>query len=322
MKPYTDAAATAGGDDLEPGVRRFVRAIQESATQAADDGSPAAARRSAELARARWCTGGPAMAQTRELEAPTRHGGVRLRLHRPAAGRLPALVYLHGGGWTLFSIDTHDRVMREYAARAGIAVIGVDYALAPEAKYPVALEQVVDVIGWLREGAADLGVDAERVAVGGDSAGANLSVAACLSFREAGEDAALRGMLLNYGAFVNEHSADACRRYGGPAYMLTCEEMMQFWSNYLRDEADARDPLVCPLRARLEGLPPAFVAIAECDILAEQNALMADKLRGAGVPTREIVYRGASHSFIEAVAVSEVGARALADGARWLEETL
>ena len=198
---------------------------------------------------------------------PTRHGPVRARIHRPASGILPGLVYLHGGGWTLFSIDTHDRVMREYASRAGCCVIGFDYALSPEQKFPVPLEQVVDVVDWLAEQGLELGIDAGRLAIGGDSAGANLSVATCLMRRDQASVPPLLAMLLNYGAFVSQCSADSCQRYGGPEYMLGCEEMSEYWRNYMRTDADAQNPLVCPLLASLDGLPPAFLAVAECDVL-------------------------------------------------------
>ena len=206
------------------------------------------------------------MLETLDLEAPTRHGTVRVRIHRPARGELPGLVYLHGGGWTLFSIDTHDRLMREYAARTGCCVIGVDYALSPESRFPVPLEQAVDVVRWLVEQGRELGIDANRLAIGGDSAGANLSVATCLVRRDPESGPPLCGMVLNYGAFLSQCSPEACRRYGGPEYMLGCEEMSGYWRNYMRNDEDAEDPLACPLLASLEGLPPAFLAIAECDI--------------------------------------------------------
>jgi acetyl esterase len=258
------------------------------------------------------------MLETRDLDMPTRHGPVRARIHRPHGGVLPALVYLHGGGWTLFSIETHDRVMREYAARAGCCVIGVDYALAPERKFPVALEQVVDVVNELVSESRTLGIDAERLAIGGDSAGANLSVAACLLRRDQDSVPPLRAMLLNYGAYVSRCSADACRRFGGPEYMLGCEEMDQYWRNYMRSDEDAGNPLVCPLLAALGGLPPAFLAIAECDVLAEQNGEMARRLADAGVPVESVVYAGASHSFIEAMSIAAVSNKALTDAAAWL----
>jgi acetyl esterase len=313
-------AASAAGCDLDPEIRRFIGAIADSVAR--HPGFATApfpkARQWAEEIRAPWRQGGPVMLGSEERAAPTRHGPVRLRIHRPAPGVLPGLVYLHGGGWTLFSVDTHDRVMREYAARAGCCVVGVDYALAPEHKYPVALEQVVDVVHWLVDQGDGLGIDGRRLAIGGDSAGANLSVATCLARRDRRSSPALRGMILNYGAFTTRSSADACRRYGGPEYMLGCEEMRSYWNNYLRCDGDAQDPLACPLLASLEGLPGAFLAIAACDILAEQSVEMARRLQAAGGAVRAVVYPGASHSFIEAMSIAELSNRALADAAEWL----
>lgn len=311
------------GDDLDADVRRFIRGIGEAMARQGDaaGATPDERRAFAENARAPWRQGGPQMAETQDLEAPTRHGRVRVRIHRPERGELPALVYLHGGGWTVFSIDTHDRVMREYADRAGCCVVGVDYALSPERRFPVALEQVADVVDWLSGSGAALGLDASRLAIGGDSAGANLSVATSLLRRDAGLPP-LRGMLLNYGAFVARCSEDSCRRYGGPAYMLGCEEMTGYWRTYVRSDDELQNPLVCPLLARLAGLPPAFLAIAECDILAEQGGEMAGRLRSAGVPVQSVVYRGASHSFIEAMSIAEVSRRALSDASGWLGRVL
>jgi acetyl esterase len=319
---HAQGVSSANGRDLDPDIRRFICAIAESVARHPQfDSAPLRQmRRWAEEARAPWSQGGPVMLETRNLEAPTRHGAVRVRIHRPDRGLLPGLVYLHGGGWTLFSIDTHDRVMREYAARAGCCAIGVDYALSPESKFPVPLWQVVDVVRWLVEQARELGIQADRLAIGGDSAGANLSVATCLARRDRQAAPPLCGLLLNYGAFVSRSSAAACRRYGGPEYMLSCEEMNGYWRNYLRDMADAQDPLACPLLAQLGGLPPAFLAIAECDILAEQSEQMAQRLRDAGVSVRSVVYPGASHSFIEAMSVAAISNKALADASEWLRQ--
>jgi acetyl esterase len=313
-------AASARGSDLDPDIRHFIRTVGEAVARYPEfNRAPFAQVRSwAEAARAPWVQGGPAMLETLNLEAPTRHGNVRVRIHRPERGELPGLIYLHGGGWTLFSIDTHDRVMREYASRAACCVIGVDYALSPEQKFPVPLEQVVDVVSWLAEQSRALGIDAGRLAIGGDSAGANLSVAACLLRRDEASVPPLFAMLLNYGAFFAHCSADACRRFGGPEYMLGCEEMSQYWRNYMRGDEDAQNPLVCPLLASLGGLPPAFLAIGECDVLAEQNIEMARRLQSAGVPAQSVVYSGASHSFIEAMSIAAVSNQALADASAWL----
>ena len=314
--------ASANGADLDPDVRRFIQGMAESiARHPQFDSAPFPLRRRwAEEARAPWTQGGPSMFEVLNPEVPTRHGYVRLRIQRPARGELPGLVYLHGGGWTLFSIKTHDRVMREYATRARCCVIGVDYALSPEQKFPVALEQVVDVVRWLAEQGDRLGVDTSRLAIGGDSAGANLSVAAALVLKELHSTPPLRGLVLNYGAFTTQCSAEACVRYGGPEYMLGCEEMSQYWRNYLRSDADAQNPLACPLLASLGGLPPAFLASAECDILGEQSVQLAARLRSAGVPAQRAVYRGASHSFIEAMSIADVSNQALDDASDWLKQ--
>lgn len=311
---------SANGADLDPEVRRFIRGMAESVARFPQfDSAPFPQRRRwAEEARAPWRQGGPAMHEVLNLEAPTRHGPVRLRIQRPEKGELPGLIYLHGGGWTLFSIDTHDRVMREYAARAGCCVIGVDYALSPEHKFPVALEQVVDVVRWLAGEGGTLGIDARRLAIGGDSAGGNLSIAAALVLHDLGSAPPLRGLVLNYGAFHSRCSAETCLRYGGPEYMLGCEEMSQYWQNYLRADADADNPLACPMLASLRGLPPVFLASGECDILGEQSVQMAARLRAAGVPAQSVVYPGASHSFIEAMSIAEVSNRALKEASEWL----
>jgi acetyl esterase len=127
MDNAQEKAASAHGSDLDPDVRRFIRTVGEAVASYGEfNRAPFPQMRSwAESARAPWVQGGPAMLETQNLEAPTRHGNVRLRIHRPERGELPGLIYLHGGGWTLFSIDTHDRVMREYGARAAGWVMGV-----------------------------------------------------------------------------------------------------------------------------------------------------------------------------------------------------
>jgi acetyl esterase len=314
-----------GGAELDPDIRRFVQEVGAEFARHPDfDDLPNARKRQiAEEVRAPWAAGGPVMALRTDLTIPTGIGPMRARVHNPTrARRKPALIYLHGGGWTLFSIDTHDRLMREYAARANVVVIGLDYALSPETRFPGALTQVVDAVRWVREHAAELDLDATRLALGGDSAGGNLAFAACVKLRDAGERSAVGGMLLNYAALDMHCSATALASYGGPGYMLGGDEMRAFWRGYVNGEADARDPLLCPIHARLDGLPPAFFAIAECDILAEQNREAAARLRAAGVRVDAVVYAGASHSFLEAVSIAQVSDRAFSDAARWLRTVL
>jgi acetyl esterase len=173
----------------------------------------------------------------------------------------------------------------------------------------------------LLERGGDWGIGT-HLALGGDSAGGNLTLAACLALRDRRQTRLVRGMLLNYSVFDFECSAWARTTYGGPGYMLGADEMDAFWRNYLRDDADTRNPLACPALAELGGLPPAMLVIPECDLLTEQNLVMADRLRAAGVATAAHVYSGASHSFLEAMSIADVSRRALDDSAHWLREIL
>ena len=309
-------------DDVDPEIRRFVEALNHGYGQFSDfDALPLPARRAAaETVRERWRAGGPVMAET----VDTVVAGCRTRFHYPVArdgsAPLPAMLYIHGGGWTMFSIDTHDRLMREYAARANVVVVGIDYSLSPEALYPAALDEVVEACRTLRAQADAFGIAADTLAIGGDSAGANLSVAACLRLRGAGEPLP-QAMLLNYGAF-DAAPTSSYARYDGPAYMLTVAEMDRFWANYVGDAGSLADPLVAPLRADLTGLPASFLAIAACDILADANHEMAARLDAAGVPVEARVYDGATHSFLEAASISRLADRALDDAAQWLAARL
>jgi acetyl esterase len=313
----TEQVDTGRLDDVDPDIRAFHQATSAAYADLSAGGyADIAARRAvAERVRAPWRSGGPLMARTDDLRVGA--DGVRIRIHRPTDDpALPVLVYIHGGGWVLFSIDTHDRLMREYAARAGCAVIGVDYSLAPEARFPRPLDEVGQVLDWLRAEGAGQGLDTDRVAIGGDSAGANLSIATALRLRDAGR-ADLKALLLNYGAFDNviRPSHD---RYDGDDYMLTTAEMMDFWSDYLGGPIDVADPLARPLLAGLHGLPPAFLCIAACDILVDENHEMAHRLAEAGNAVCAVTYAGATHSFLEAMSISPLARRAIDDAAGWL----
>jgi acetyl esterase len=284
------------------------------------------ARTIGEIVREPWRRGGPEMADTRELTVRTAAGPLRLRVHHPAGlapGPAPALLYLHGGGFVLFSIDTHDRLMREYAAAGGFIVIGIDYPLSPEAKFPLALDRVSALVSEIAIHAAALGIDPARVAIGGDSAGANLALGAAVRQRDAGTHMPLRAILSNYGAFSDEVSDAAEAAYGGADAVLNREEMAWFFAQYLDAPDDARDPLACPLLLDdLAGLPPVFLAVAEHDVLAEQSITLAERLTAADVAVTTQVYAGATHSFLEAMSVSDLARQAIRDGADWLAARL
>jgi acetyl esterase len=319
----TDATSAAGAD-LDPEIRRFIVEMGQGYARFPNFSklSLREMRDACEQVRAPWTAGGPVMAERFERIVPTPAGDVRVRIHNPSTGSdKPALIYLHGGGWTVFSIDTHDRLMREYAARADVVVIGVDYALSPEVKFPTAQLQIAHVVRWAREHRAELRIEADRVALGGDSAGANLAITTALRLRDEGEPSAVGALLLNYGAFDTHCAPDALQRYGYDGYMLGADEMVHFWNNYLRSPADASNPLACPVHADLRGLPPVLMVIPECDILTEQNWRLADKLKAAGVAVTTSFYKGASHSFLEAMSIAVITNRALDDSAAWLRAT-
>jgi len=306
-------------DDVDPEIRDWLgRMFAASAALGSGPDTPVAQlRANAEIQRKPWRSGGPAMHASADLRVGPR--GIRIRIHRPVAAEgeaLPVLVYLHGGGWVLFSIDTHDRLMREYAARGHFAVLGVDYRLAPEHPFPAALDDIAEVLDWLRAEGAVHGLDPARYALGGDSAGGNLAITSALRRREAGLPLPT-ALLLNYGAF-DRADRPSYERYGdGDRYMLTAPEMAAFWETYLGpDPVD--DPLALPFKADLSGLPPTWLCVAQCDVLLDENLEMARLMRAAGVQAEAHVYEGATHSFLEAAEISGLAVQAIDEAAQWL----
>ncbi len=324
-------AAQMPATPIDPEIRRFIDDVVEVGRALTADRARAVGRaltwderrEIAEQSRLPWRQGGPVIAETRETVVQSCAGPLRLRIHDPAPGQAkPTLVYLHGGGWTLFSLDTHDRLMREYAARGGMAVVGLDYALAPEQPYPAALDQVVALVQWLGQNASSIGLSADALALGGDSAGGNLSMSTALRLRDSGHGNAVKAILSNYGAFGPHVSPTARQRYGTDADMLSAAEFAQFWNNYMGSIADSRDPCASPTLAALHDLPPTFLVVAECDVLAEQSHLMAGRLLEAGNAVRIKVYPGAPHSFLEAMSISRIANVAIDDGVTWLRAVL
>jgi acetyl esterase len=312
---------------LDPEIADFVKSMQRAwaSHPPFTTLSPPDARAIAEKVREPWRQGGPVMAKTGEYSVPTPAGALRIRVYDPGLPHpAPALIYLHGGGFVLFSVDTHDRLMREYAAAGECLVIGVDYPLSPEARYPVALRQIVGLVQWLNaDGAAQIGVDPKRIAIGGDSAGANLATATALRLRDEGKPDEIRALLLNYGAYgaVCSDESQAC--FGGPGAVLDRAEMDYYFESYVGEIGHAiEDPYARPIIADLQGLPPALLVTAECDILAEQGQAMTERLQAAGVEATNNIYPGATHSFLEAMSVAAVARRAIADGAAFVKAKL
>lgn len=243
----------------------------------------------------------PSIGSVRDLAAPGPHGPIPLRLVRPAgvadAVALPLLVYFHGGGWVIGDLDTHDVACRTLAAGAGIAVLAVDYRLAPEHRFPAAVDDCIAAVRFARAEAAALGADAARIAVGGDSAGGNLAAVACLALRDAGEPVPAFQLLIypatDMRAVAPSHTAN------GQGYMLTADSIAYYRGHYMPDAAEWADWRASPLLAADHAhLPPALVLTAGFDPLRDEGRQYADALSGAGVACQYICFERQIHGFV------------------------
>jgi acetyl esterase len=224
-------------------------------------------------------------------------GVVPIRIYRPAArAPVPALLFAHGGGWVTGSLESHDRLCRQLASRLRALVVAVDYARAPEHRYPAALEDVHAAWNWLRREAAMLGADAGRLVVGGDSSGGNLAAALALRLRHHGAPQPAAQFLL-YPAVDRRAQSPSYDRYA-EGYNLTAAMMRWYWQAY--DPAGlADDPELSPLAAGdLAGLAPAVVAVAATDVLHDEGFAYAGRLRERSVPLRLVACDGMIHGFL------------------------
>ena len=225
---------------------------------------------------------------------------VPVRVYHPHAAQsqaaLPGLVYLHGGGWTVGDLDTHDVLCRSLCLQADIVVVSVDYRMGPEHKFPAAYDDTVAAFNWTVAHAASLGIDASRIAIGGDSAGGNLSAAACLGLRGQAVQPAFQ--LLIYPATIMWQDT-ASYHANGKGYMLTQESIAYYTENYLRNREDAKDWRASPQLAESHaGLAPAFVMTAGFDPLRDEGLMYANALSKAGVSAQYICFQRQIHGFI------------------------
>lgn len=251
-----------------------------------------------------------------------REGSIPIRIHAPSTGTaLPALVYCHGGRFISGDLETHDPVCRDLAVRSGCIVVAVDYRLAPEHRFPAALDDAYDAVIWISLNGRDLGIDTARIGMGGDSAGANLAAAVALLDRDRTGDT-LRCQLLVYPMLDATRSLDSHRTFA-TGYGPGSDDMMRGWSEYLGGEVEPRHPPASPFFAEdLRGLPPALVQIAEYDSLRDEGEDYARRLSEAGVPTTCTRYDGAIHGFFQMAGVLKLGWRAMDEAAGFLRDTL
>lgn len=285
---------------LHPQAQALLRLLEEKGVPPTHTLPPAEARRLYLERRVFSQPEPPAVAEVRELSLPGPAGAVRARLFRPAGSatgeRLPALVFFHGGGWVIGDLDTHDTLCRELANGAGCAVVSVDYRLAPEHRFPAAADDAFAALRGVREQAAALGVDASRLAVGGDSAGGNLAAVAALEARDAG--LGLRFQLLIYPVTDLRRGSGSYTTYA-QGYSLGSESMRYFCEHYLGAAALESHWRASPLlHEDLRNLPPALVLTAGFDPLRDEGLQYAHKLTEAGNTATHLCFERQMHGFI------------------------
>jgi acetyl esterase len=241
----------------------------------------AEARALADAGTLPWSQGAPALPAW-ELEVPGAAGVMRGRLYHPNSGAvLPLIVFVHGGGWTFGSIDTHDGTMRNLAVASGCTVFGFDYRLAPEHPFPAPLDDTLAALAFVEREGLGPHVDRRRWALSGDSAGATLALSAMIQRRDAGLPLPAAAALF-YGCYAPEFETESHAQFG-EKYLPTTTTMRWYWQNYLGPAFDAPPPLAAPLTANLAGLPPIYLAAAGLDPLADDTVRLAARLAAAGV---------------------------------------
>lgn len=259
------------------------------------------------------------MARVEALHIPTRDGAtLNARLVAPHGREqaLPVLLYLHGGGFTVGSVNTHDSLCRHLAHLAQCAVVSVDYRLAPQHKFPTAAHDAFDALQWLHQQASTQGLDPARMAIGGDSAGGTLSIVSALQARDQGIPLVLQ-MLFYPGCAA--HQDTPSHRTFAKGFVLEEVGITWFFNQYIRTPADRDDWRFAPLNAPdLDGVCPAWIGLAECDPLVDEGVMMADRLRMSGVPVDLEIYKGVTHEFIKMGRAVPEALRAHQDAARAL----
>ncbi|UJW31292.1 alpha/beta hydrolase [Saccharothrix sp. AJ9571] len=300
-------------------------AVQELLSRSAPAEAPARPPTAAEL-RAAFAASWRRPETVEPVASVTDHevpGGVRVRLYLPeSATPVPVFVWIHGGGWTIGSIDENEVASRAVCNAAKVAVVAVDYRLAPEHPFPSAPEDCYAVVDWLAAGGAGPAVDPARIAIGGESAGGNLSTVVSMMTRDRGGPALAAQVLI---CPVYGHPDDGFGSYTDFAegYGMTAGAMRFFFEQYVTDPAQLNDPYLLPLRATdLTGLPPALVMTAEYDVLRDEGEEFARRLAATGTPVELTRYAGQIHGFYGLHTDLPASPRSHAEAATYLRKIL
>lgn len=322
LRAANGPAVVIDGNVLHPAVQTSLKVMNSSPGAHFEDLPLDEARAHIEL-EAWTFASSTRLAERREITIPTREGSVPGRVYRSRTDRTASgvLVYFHGGGWVLGSLDSGDAACRTLAKATGMTVVSIDYRLAPEDPFPAALHDSVDAFRWVRDHAAELGGTPDAVGVGGESAGGNLAALVAIVARDDPDGAPAFQILF---CPVTDLSRKA-RSYElfRDGFFLTEAQMDWYAAHYLRGGGSADDPLVSPLLTDdLAGVAPAYVAVSGFDVLRDEGVAYAHRLEDAGVPTSLVVHTGQIHGFFNACGALRDAREAVADAGAWAVRTV
>jgi acetyl esterase len=307
--------------ELDPQMKAILDTIAAAGGKPFNAMTPAEAREAIKLLVQVFGGQPEQMARVEDRRVPGPAGEIPVRVYTPAgAAPMGCLVYFHGGGWVIGDIESHDEVCRALAKGAGCVVVSVDYRLAPEHKFPAAPEDCFAATKWVAQNAVALGIDANRIAVGGDSAGGNLAAVVAQMARDRGGPK-IAFQLLIYPATDWSKESASQREFTQDGYILSRGDMVWFYDHYMNSPAEKTNPYFSPACAKsLAGLPPAFVITAAIDPLRDEGEAYGEALRKAGVPTTVKRYPGVCHGFVMMGAKLDAGKQAIADGCAELKK--
>jgi acetyl esterase len=307
---------------LDPDASAVFQAIKEANRPPYDTLAPVEAREMSRQTRAAVQPDPPEIASVENLLIPSPHGAIPVRIYKPLTlpktATAPALVFYHGGGWVIGDLESHDVVCRQIAAAAGMIVAAVDYRRAPEHKFPAAVDDSIAAATWIAANADKLGIDANRLFLGGDSAGGNLAAVVAMHARDH-RGPRVRGQVLIYPV-TDLAMTHASHRDPDTGVLLTHVLMRWFRGHYLADPAEIEDWRASPLRmANLKDLPPAFVLTVGADPLHDEGDEFANRLKYAGVAVTHLDYPGQFHAFITMGRILPKANEVIGEIAAWLK---